>query len=65
LISGQTDHLDGGKPLGRIRGGIAEWRQLAYRLRVRVAFVKIAGATTNVSAANGLCVSRLFPMNSG
>ena len=29
LISGQTDHLDRCKPLGRIRSGIAQWRQLA------------------------------------
>jgi hypothetical protein len=31
LVSSQTDHLDGGKPFRRIRGGIAEWRQLAHR----------------------------------
>jgi hypothetical protein len=31
LISGQTDHLDGRKPFRRIRGWIAQRRQLANR----------------------------------
>ena len=29
FVSGQTDHLDRCKPLGRIRSGIAQGRQLA------------------------------------
>jgi hypothetical protein len=30
LVSGQTNHLDGRKPLGRIWGGISQRRQLAH-----------------------------------
>jgi hypothetical protein len=29
-VGGLTDHLDRRKPLGRIRGGIAQRRQLAH-----------------------------------